>query len=262
MITSTSNQRVKWVRALQSKKSERSAEKAFVIEGPRLLKEALAADAKVRSLFHLEQLEPEDQALINAFVARGAGRETVSEHVLKAMSATDSPQRVLAVLEQPALAPNRDLDLALILDQISDPGNLGTILRTSRACGVGAVYMLEGTVDPFNPKVVRAAAGAHFRLPLIESRIGNLVELSGGLPIWVANPNQGVRYDCVDWKEPIALVIGSEAHGHRQGLESLAAGQVRIPLQEETESLNAAIASAVILFEIVRQRGEPCRSEP
>jgi TrmH family RNA methyltransferase len=262
MITSTSNQRVKWVRGLQAKKSERDSQNLFVIEGPRLLQEALAAGAKVRSLFHLEQIEAADQALVNALVVRGAEREAVSEHVLKAMSATDAPQRVLAVLERLEFPRSPGMSLGLVLDRISDPGNLGTILRTSRACGVEAVFLLAGTVDPYNPKVVRAAAGAHFHLPLIETSFENLVEASGGLPIWVADARQGERYDCVDWTAPAALVIGSEAHGHRGQFERLAAGHVRIPMQDETESLNAAVAGAVILFEIVRQRGEGCRSEP
>jgi TrmH family RNA methyltransferase len=260
MITSTSNSRVKWVRTLQTKKSQREAESLFVIEGPRLLREAQAAQAFVRSIFHLEQLDQDEHSLINALVVSGATRETVSEHVLKAMSATDTPQDMLAVVAWPEAAIPAVLDLALILDRIADPGNLGTILRTARACGVGAVLLLEGTVDPYNPKVVRAAAGAHFHLPLIESSLQDLDEVIPGLPIWIADAHQGEQYDCIDWSKPAALVIGSEAHGHRPELDRLAAGHVRIPMQDESESLNAGIASAVILFEIIRQRGERCRS--
>jgi TrmH family RNA methyltransferase len=261
MITSTSNPRVKWVRVLQTKKSERDDENLFIIEGPRLLQEALRANASVRTIFHLEQVNPDDQSLINELVIRGIERETVSEHVLKSMSATETPQRMLAVVERPTPSMDPELDLGLVLDRIADPGNLGTILRTSRACGVGTVFLLEGTVDPYNPKVIRAAAGAHFHLPLVECRLENLKEVSAGIPLWVADANRGERYDCIDWGPPAALVIGSEAHGHRQQFDRLATGYVRIPMQDNTESLNAAIAGAVILFEIARQRGEKCRSE-
>ena len=260
MISSTSNPRVKRIRALQSKKAERDNENVFIIEGPRLLQEALLARADVRTLFHLEHVDAGDQALINDLIVRGVEHETVGERVLKSMSATDTPQRMLAVVERPALSISQELDLGLVLDRISDPGNLGTILRTSRACGVDVVFLLEGTVDPYNPKVVRAAAGAHFHLPLVECRLETLAEVSHGIPLWVADAKQGERYDCVDWIPPVAFVIGSEAHGHREQLNRLAAGHVRIPMQDETESLNAAIAGAVILFEIARQRGEKCKS--
>jgi TrmH family RNA methyltransferase len=260
MITSTANPRVKWVRALQAKKSVRDSEGVFVIEGPRLLQEALGAGASVLSIFHLEELVQDELSLINSLVARGAARETVSEHVLKAMSATNAPQQMLAVVDRPGPGVPSELDLALILDRIADPGNLGTILRTARACGVGAIFLLRGTVDPYNPKVVRAAAGAHFHLPLIESSLQGLNEIIPGLPVWVADAHQGERYDCIDWSQPAALVIGSEAHGHRQELDRLAVGHVRIPMQDETESLNAGIASAVILFEMIRQRGKQCES--
>lgn len=260
MITSTANPRVKWVRSLQAKKSARDAERVIVVEGPHLLQEALAAGVQALALFHLETLPVPDQELVNAFVLQGCRREIVAEHVLKAMSDTGTPQRVLAVLPRPEPARPEAPSLALVLDRIADPGNMGTMLRTARAAAVEVVFLLLG-VDPYNPKVVRAAAGAHFHLPLIQRSSEALAELGAGLPIWISDAHAGERYDCVDWRPPAALVIGSEAHGHQPRLDKLATGRVRIPMQGQTESLNAAVAAAVILFEINRQRGERCKSE-
>jgi TrmH family RNA methyltransferase len=148
------------------------------------------------------------------------------------------------------------LSLALVADRIADPGNLGTILRTALASGVEALFLTKGTVDPFNPKVVRGAMGAHFHLPIEILEPGALAQRLDDLEIWVAEAGQGMLYHEVNWRQPIALIISCEAHGPQPAIRSLAKGQVQIPMIGPTDSLNAAIAAAVILFEIVRQRGE------
>jgi TrmH family RNA methyltransferase len=146
------------------------------------------------------------------------------------------------------------LSLAVVADGIADPGNLGTLLRTAWAAGVEAVFLTPGTVDAYNPKTVRSAMGAHFHLPLVSDTNEGILERLAGLELWLAEPRGGLPYDDLDARHPMALVIGQEAHGASAFWRSRAAGAVSIPMVSSVESLNAAIAAAVILFEVRRQR--------
>ena len=255
MITSSSNPRVKWVRALQRVRKSRDAEGVFVIEGQRLMQEALASAVQPHMLMHTENLTPEDQDLIDGMANRGAEVVPVTEAVMAVCSDLETPPGLLAVLDKPVLPPPEGVDLALIIDGLSDPGNLGTIMRTALAAGAQVVFLTKGTVDPFNPKVVRGAMGAHLHLPLcnLDPSVGS--PALSDLQIRLADAQDGIRYDQVDWRAPTALVIGSEARGVSQAAKDLASETVHIPIQGGVESLNAAVAAAVILFEILRQRG-------
>src|SRR6185436_18204338 len=134
---------------------------------------------------------------------------------MSAASDTETPQGLLAIVTLPSsliLQPS-SFSFALILDSLSDPGNLGTILRTADAAGVEAVFIAPGTVDAYNPKVVRAAMGAHFHLPIIETSWESLADHLNELEVWLAEAQVGEAYDQVDWRTPCALIIGSEAEG-------------------------------------------------
>jgi TrmH family RNA methyltransferase len=146
------------------------------------------------------------------------------------------------------------LTFALVLDGLRDPGNLGTILRTADAAGVQAVFLAPGTVDAYNPKVVRAAMGAHFHVPLVAAGWTALAGRLRGLSLWLAEARQGLAYDQVDWRQPSALIIGAEAAGPGDAARRLAPKQVSIPMPGQAESLNAAVAAGIILFEAARQR--------
>lgn len=256
MITSTSNNLVKYVRSLQNQAHARRAENAFVVEGVRLVEEATAAGWPCRLVLYTAELGARGAALLPVFRAAGAQVEEVAPHVLKAASDTQTPQGLLAVLHIQKKRPPHPLAFALILDQVRDPGNLGTILRTAAAAGVQAVFLAPGSADAYAPKVVRAAMGAHFRLPIQSlswAEIGDLVEHSR-LHVYLADAEAGISYTRADFRLPLALVVGGEAEGASPFADRLATGRVHIPMPGGMESLNASIAAALLFFEVVRQR--------
>jgi TrmH family RNA methyltransferase len=248
MITSTANPKVKWVRALQSKRKAREEERLFVVEGIRMAREAVAARAPARLVMHTESLDSRGRGLANSLARLGAEVEEVSDSVMAACSDTETPPGLLAVVTKQDLPAPRPLTLALVADGLADPGNLGTLLRTALAAGAQVVYLTGKTVDPYNPKVVRGGMGAHFHIPIHTLPVG---EVAAGLT------GQGLPYSKVDWRAPSALIIGSEAEGPSPAILELAAKRTHIPISPAAESLNAAVAAAVILFEIARQRGSP-----
>jgi TrmH family RNA methyltransferase len=169
-------------------------------------------------------------------------------------SDTETPAGILAVVEFVPLALPQPADLLLVLDRVADPGNMGTILRTSAASGVDTVLAGPGCVDIYNPKVVRSSMGALVRLPVLSLPWPDIEQAVAGMAVWLAAADGRTSYTEVDWQQPSALIIGSEARGAGQQAYELADGTITIPMATETESLNAAVASAVILFEALRQR--------
>ena len=256
MITSIHNPKIQWIRKLQSQSRARRDERLLIAEGVRLCEEALAAGWSAQTVIYTADLSERGVALLNGFAAQGAALEQVSEQVMRSASDTQTPQGILAVLPQRNLPLPQSLELVFIPDGVRDPGNLGTMLRTAEAAGVSAVILPPGTVDVYAPKVVRAAMGAHFRLPIILlgwDDIGARIQ-SAGLRLLVATAGTGTPYTQADLSSPLALVIGSEAEGAGQAAHLLADELVQIPMPGQAESLNAAIAAAVLLFESVRQR--------
>ena len=256
MITSTHNPKIQSIRKLQAQSRARREARLFVAEGVRLCEEALAAGWPAQLVIYTDDLSQRGADLLDGFAAQGAALEQVSEQVMRSASDTQTPQGILAVLPQHSLPVPEPLELAFIPDNVRDPGNLGTMLRTAEAAGVGAVFLPIGTVDVFAPKVVRAAMGAHFRLPIYAL---NWREIEGqiqtaNLRVIVATAGAGTDYTQVDLHSPFALIVGSEAEGAGQKARLLADEQVQIPMPGRAESLNAAIAAGIILFESVRQR--------
>jgi TrmH family RNA methyltransferase len=181
----------------------------------------------------------------------------VERRLFDRLSEVQTPQGILAVFPIPGPNPAEGdaPPLVLILDRLRDPGNLGTLLRAAAGSGVSAVYLAPGTVDPWNPKAVRGGMGAHFRLPIMALDAVVLAQLQERLPHRVVASTEAERaYDAIDWWEPAALVIGGEAEGVGRELRAWGNEEAGIPLAQGVESLNAAVAGAVILFEAARQR--------
>jgi len=260
MITSAHNPKVQAVRKLQAQGKERRAEQAFVIEGVRLGEEALQAGWEARLVLYSDELDARGEALVNGFAARGVAIEQVTPAVMKAASDTETPQGILVVMALGTWPLPPSPNFVLVLDGVRDPGNLGTILRTAAAAGVQAVLLAPGCADAYAPKVVRSAMGAHFRLPvhsLSWEEIQHYLYLPSGTPhIYLAEAGNGVPYTQADFRSPLAIIVGGEAAGAGAESISLAHERVHIPMPGNTESLNAAIATAILLFEVVRQRGK------
>jgi len=253
MILSLSNPKVKYVRRLQNERRFRNREGAFVIEGSRWLSEIVREALTPNLLFFTERwasLQGHDDILQQI----DAPGQAVSDDVMIEMSDTDTPPGVLAVLpiqKRPFPTP---LTFLLILDGIQTPGNMGTMLRTAAAAGVNGVALAPGCVDPHNPKVVRGSMGALLRLPIHQLSWAQIADLTKELEVWVATVDGERPYTAVHWNQPTALIIGSEAHGASPDAQQIAAGGITIPMHSNTESLNAAMAAGIILFEANRQR--------
>ncbi|RLC93204.1 MAG: RNA methyltransferase [Chloroflexi bacterium] len=261
MITSLQNDKVKYTRALQSRRRVRQRERHFVLEGVRLVEEAVRVDVRPAFVFHTQAAGSDERCarLLQALREVDIPCYGVSESVMVACADTETPQGILAVLPIPDLARPNHPTFTLVLDRVRDPGNLGTILRTALAAGVEQVLLTPGTVDATNPKVVRSAMGAHLRLPVTMLRWDAITEAVVGCDVWLAAAGGEMRYTAVDWTRPVALIVGGEASGAGGQAGALARGQVSIPMAEGVESLNTAVAAAVILFEALQQRMAPER---
>lgn len=252
-ITSLQNQRIKAARALHRKR-ERDREGHLLLEGVRLIADALDAGVVPETLFYTEDLlQDEDAAQLVARVGDAAC--LVSEEVMASIADTVTPQGIAAVMPQPERPWPDTRSLVLICDGVRDPGNLGTMIRTAAGAGVDGVVLPKGNVDVWNPKVLRAGMGAHFRLPI---RTGltwdDVPALIAGCTVRLADVAGDVPYFEADWRTPSALIVGGEAEGAGRAADRLADETVSIPLARDVESLNAAMAGAIILFEARRQR--------
>ncbi len=230
----------------------------FLLEGVRLIEDALRAGCIPALVFFAPDVLADSRgaALHERCRALGVDCFPASPEVVASLSDTVTPQGVVAVVPFPSPSPSQPASsgLLVVVDGLRDPGNLGTLLRTAAAAGVDRVLLGPGTADPYNPKVVRSAMGAHFRLAPEALSWAGIAQAVRGHRVWLADPGGETRYDRVDWREASALIIGGEAEGTGAEAAALATGRVAIPLARGVESLNAAVAASVILFEAARQR--------
>ena len=249
MITSLQNEKVKQIRALQDHAKIRRKEGRIVLEGVRLVRDV--CQQGYRPDFILSTPEADTDFL----AAYGIEPLLVSDEVMRSASDTQQPQGIIGVFPMPQPNLPADAHRIVILDSIRDPGNLGTILRTAGAAGVQAVLLSPTCVDPYNPKALRGGMGAHFRVPLAQADWEHISAYCYNKKVYLADSEGDLRCNEAHWGAAWALIIGGEANG--AGNEGLALAQQRlyIPMAAATESLNAAVAASVILFEAARQIG-------
>jgi RNA methyltransferase, TrmH family len=254
VIHSADNSTVKFVRSLRQRKS-REVERVFVVEGARLFEDALTLG--VRPLFVLLRKDQASRILeLNDLAGSNLEFRILEQRLFDSLADTTTPQGVLAVFPIPtAELPAVERPIVVVVDRMSDPGNLGTLLRVSVGAGANAVFLTEGTVDPYNPKVVRAGMGAQFRIPILGLDGNSLawIELKCSQRV-LADASGGTEYSNLDWTSSTALLLGPETGGFSEEIERMSTTRAKIPLENSLESLNAAVAGAVMLFEASRQR--------
>jgi RNA methyltransferase, TrmH family len=255
VITSLSNPKVKLVRSL-SRRRARYAAQQFVAEGVRLIEDVVGAGIAPALVLYAERVDEEPRGHLLLERLRAATTEVLaaSDPVMQAASSTETPQGIAAVVPFITLPLPTPPQFALILDAVRDPGNVGAILRSARAAGVDSIFFAPGTADPYNEKVVRAAMGTHFRVPLRVSRWEDIeAALDGKARVFLADARGEMEYTRVDWARPIAVIVGGEAEGASEAAKKIAATRVSIPMRGGVESLNAAMAATVMLFEAAKK---------
>lgn len=248
------------IRSLHTRKG-RERRGLTLAEGVRLVEEVLAAGVPLKAAMLAPALEatPRGKALADAIRQRAARVEETDDRSLAGLASTEHPQGVIAVIAPAATTleaiPIAGRSVVLVLDAVQDPGNVGTMLRTALSLGAAGVVALPGTAELTNPKVLRAAMGASFRLPVVAAgqdavlswarttRQSLWVAASGGDPIQAATPSG-----------PVALVVGNEGAGVNAAIASASTRTVAIPLRARAESLNAGVAAAILLWELLRER--------
>lgn len=263
VVESISNPMVRLLRELHTRDGRRE-HGAFLIEGMRLVAEAVAASWPLLVVLYDPDRARTDVELA-ALVAKLPEAVQASPRAIKHASDTVTPQGIVAAARMPAFSGRVDpaKPLVLVMDGIADPGNAGTLLRSALGAGVPTVLAPRGTADLFAPKVVRGGMGAHFRLDLgVDLSWTDVARALGKerVPV-VAEARAELPYYEFDWRRPTALIVGGEAHGPGPEALQLATARVSIPLEGGVESLNAAIAGSVILFEAKRQRDRKIRTE-
>ena len=263
LITSANNQQMKNITALLKKAKERRSRQEFVVEGPRMVFEAPAA--WVRHVYVSEHFyeDPASRQKLLDFCGSSVPWDLVADGVLKSVSDTQTPQGVMALVQMPSYELSDLLDgprtHLLILESIQDPGNLGTMLRTGEGAGATGIIMNKTTTDLFNPKTIRSTMGSIYRMPfyIAEDLEETIAFLKGqGVRLYAAHLKGEESYDRPDYTGPCAFLIGNEGNGLTDETAALADTYIRIPMEGQVESLNAAISATLLMYECHRQRAQ------
>ena len=256
MITSTSNPQIKKLLQLQKKSKARDEENVFVVEGIRMYMEI--PEERVEKVYISESLYNRKKLVLNI---EKYPYEILSDSVFQHVSDTKTPQGILCIVKRKEYQLNDLLNIEnphfIVLDNLQDPGNMGTIVRTAEAAGVDAVFMSRDCVDIYNPKTIRSTMGSIFRVPHIY--IEDLLELlqkfkEREIISYAAHLDGVATYDQENYRKGTAILIGNEGNGLREEVAKNADVLVQIPMCGKVESLNAAIAASVFMFEVLRQR--------
>ena len=257
MITSATNEKIKFLKKLLRDKKTRRESGLFVIEGEKMVAEAAAGD--VAEVFVSEEFS-------GAYTGDAAAKGDIPVHIVSQelflrIGDTVHPQGVMAIVKIPAWDVEEVLSrpdpLFVLVEDLQDPGNAGTILRSAEAAGADAVWFAGNSVDCWNPKCVRATMGAALRVPVFFADTArDIVEEWNrrGIRTYAASLEGSIPYDQAEYTKGTALVIGSEAHGLSMEAVDACAGSICIPMEGSAESLNAAVAASVLMFEAQRQR--------
>lgn len=259
VISSMSNAQVKNLTLLQKKAKEREEQGVFVIEGIKMFEEA--REAKLLKKAYVSENFYEEMHREKPEYFDDMEYEIFTDHVFRETSETKTPQGIMGMVAmahyQPEIILSRPDACLLLLEDIRDPGNLGTMIRTAEGAGVTGIILSDSSVDVYNPKVIRATMGSIYRVPIYQAK--NFYELiaqvkARGIEIYAAHL-QGIPYDTEgSFRNRCAFIIGNEANGLTNQASELADTLIKIPMAGRVESLNAAVAAAILMYEAARQR--------
>lgn len=266
MISSTANSKVKRLAALVQKAKMRREEQAFVVEGVRMFREAPAKWIKEVYVSESFLKKCESHADLKNLLNQHH-YQIFTDEVFRKASDTQTPQGILCVLSMPHyeladsvdrwMADTGKMPLLVLLEDLQDPGNLGTIFRAGEGAGVDGIIMTRQTADVFNPKVIRSTMGSIYRVPFyIVEHLGEAIDLleKEGVSVYAAHLDDSVDYDVPDYSRPTAFLIGNEGSGLRRETADRTAQYIKIPMAGQVESLNAAAAATILMYEAARQR--------
>jgi len=257
ILTSTKNPLIKQVRKLHSAK-ERNKQNMLLLEGTNLVNTALQVDYKLDIIFYTDHWQVNHQLLCRIIAEKEVRTQLVSPEVLATIATTVSPDGVVAIAPRSvAQIPNiAQTNLSIALDRLQDPGNLGTIIRTAAATRVNGLWLSENSVDIYNPKVLRSSVGEWFKVPMgTHQNLAKLIQQHQQANVQVvATTSQATKtYWDTDFTRPTLILLGNEGSGLSSDLLEIADEQVTIPLSNKVESLNVAVATALLLYEAQRQ---------
>ena len=258
VITSKDNELIKHIKKLKDKK-ERDLSNEYIIEGIKLIQEAIQENAKIKQIIICDDCE-KTESIPKDLMYEIAKQECiyVTNKIFETITEVMNPQGILAIIEKQSKEIQIDdkQDIILALDDIQDPGNLGTILRTADSIGLTQILVSKRTADCYNPKVVRSTMGAIFRVKIIECEdlVKTLKEIKKHkFEIVVSSLQTDNSIYDINYHKKV-IVIGNEANGVKKEIQDLADKKIKIPMLGKTESLNASVATGIILYEYVRQK--------
>lgn len=262
IIISSNNSLIREIQMLKTKK-QRDKKKKFFIEGLRFVEEALNSRTKIKDVIISEKFNETTSSdlIIDRILKENYNINMVSDKIFKEISDTENPQGIMAILEY----NHKNLDniiseennFIVILDCVQDPGNMGTIIRTADAAGVTGIVISKGSVDPYNPKVLRSTMGSIFNVPVaVVEDLEQALEILQikKIKIFGAALEGTKNYFDINFEDNVAIAIGNEANGLSDSVKAIADELLKIPMIGNTESLNASVAAALLMYEVMRNK--------
>ena len=253
-INSKDNEKIKYAKSLLKGKHRKEEEK-FLVEGLRIIKQSIECDCEIDYVLYTKEFEKKNEEFIAYLETLNIRLYSIDEKLVKEFSQTENTQGVFAIIKSKVFTLDdvfkEDNDFLLILDRIQDPGNMGTLIRSADASGVNGIIVLKGSVDVYNPKVIRSTMGSVFNSIIVEEDNSCLIKLKNeGYKIISSSLETDKYYHDINYTGKIALVIGNEGNGIDEYILDNSDEKVKIPIYGKAESLNAAIAGGILMYDI------------
>ena len=255
-IQSKDNLLIKDIKKLKEKRYRKDSN-MFLVEGFRFAEEALDSDFEVMQIFISARGESKyENSLLKDKLQKNTKVYSISDSLFKTICDTDNPQGIIAAVKNKPVDIKYNNGFYMLADKIQDPGNMGTIIRTAHAAGALGVIITKGTVDIYNEKTLRSTMGSIFKVPVIEDKDLSLVKelKDAGFKLVTSSLDTDKNFYDIDLKEKIIISVGNEGNGISEEIYNLSDLKVKIPMPGGAESLNAAVAASIMMYEVIRQK--------